>query len=82
MLFHVKHHFLPLILIPSALEQLQLPLIFLFLDLVEGQLVEIFEEPGPRERVARFGAEDVDARDGETGQLVAAGRFDVVEGHA
>lgn len=30
----------------------------------------------------RFGAEDVAARDGEAGELVAARGFDVVEGHA
>jgi len=32
---------------------------------VEGELVEVFEEPGAGEGVVRFGAEDVAAGDGE-----------------
>ena len=53
-----------------------------FVDFVEGELVEVLEEPGAGERVAVFGAEDVAAGDGQASQLVAAGRGDIVEGHA
>ncbi len=64
------------------MEDRQLPLILFLADLVEGQLVEILKQPGSVERVAFLGAEDVDAWDGQTGQLVSARRFNVVERHA
>lgn len=79
---HVKGGVLAFVLVAAAVEDGELAFVFILGDLVEGQLVEVLEQPRPVERVALLGAEDVDAGDGETRELVAAGRLDVVEGHA
>ena len=79
---HVEGRVLALVLVAAAVEDGELAFILILADLVEGQLVEVLEQPGTVERVAVLGAEDVDAGDGEARELVAAGRLDVVEGHA
>ena len=50
-----------LIVIPTAVENRELALIFFFANLMECELIKIFEEPGPGQRVMLFGTKVLEA---------------------
>lgn len=78
MLCHVEDDFLPLVFVSATVEQREFLFVFFFRNPVVGDLVEVFEEPGSVWVVTFLTAEDVDAGDGHSGHLVAAGGVDVV----
>ena len=57
--FHVEDGGLDIVDVAAAVEESELALVFGLWDLIEGELVKVFKEPGPGVAVGCFGAEDV-----------------------
>ena len=54
---HVEGSGFDLVFVAAAVEEGELALVFGFGDFMEGELVEVFEEPGAGEGVMLFGSE-------------------------